>query len=103
MCIRDRFEAERLRETGAGVVGSAAADREDERPDAALQGREDQLARATRGRDARVALERRHQPEAARGRHLDDRHTIGKQSQFSLHRTPQRAGDGCLLYTSRCV
>ena len=39
-----QFEAERLRETGAGVVGSAAADREDERPDAALQGREDQLA-----------------------------------------------------------
>src|SRR5207253_1821298 len=63
---------ERAGHARTAVVRRASADADDESMRAAHRSGEDQLAGATGGRDARIALVLAQEREAIRGRHLDD-------------------------------
>ena len=83
--------AECLRQPGARIVGGGAADAEDNLLDAAGDGVGDELAGAVGRRDQRVALVLRHEREARRFRHLDDRGAaVAEEPIGGLHAVAER-------------
>ena len=85
---------ERLRQTGAGVVGGRAADAEDDLVHAARDRILDELARAVGGGDQRVALVLRHQRQPGGLRHLDDGGAlVAEQAIGGQHSVAERARD----------
>ena len=71
----------------------AAADRDEHPPEALAARGRDQLAGAARARAQRI-VPSRHQREAARARHLDDRDARRQHTPFRVDALAERTGDG---------
>ena len=92
-CVR-KARAERREHAQPAIVRRAAADADDELVAAALDRGEHELSQSIRRRAARVALLFRHERQAGRIRHLDDRRLLRRQkAEAAIDRPLQRPRD----------
>lgn len=85
--------AERAQQAGAGIIGSAAAEAEDNLPRPGVQRRTDQLASATAAAARGVAAVARDQVQAAGGSHFDHCGGVVQPAPVRQGRLTERAFD----------